>query len=254
MKLFILKIFILFVAIFTIWSCSTTSKSAREAATKPEITLQIASLNLATVKKRIEKKDIMQFAKTLKQEQIEVLAVQNISRYPGIATRVDFVNELSTQSDMRNAFGEMLNNSGRQIGNAIFSTFPILSNHNQSFDKFKSTNFEAALQATIDAGIRSLLVVSTQLPTKGLLDDQAQYIKLIMRMNPNPDKTSMVVAGNLPAVAKTIGSLEEIQSPDDESTTSQLWYTPTEELKVLNSRIIETDLGAIIVAQMGLFR
>lgn len=254
MKLFISKICIPFIAIITFGSCSTTSKSTREAATKPEITLQIASLNLANIKRRIEKKDIMQLAKTLKQEQVEVLAVQNISRYPGVATRVDFVDELSAQSDMHNAFGEMLNNSGRQIGNAIFSSFPILSNHNQSFDNFRSANFEAALQATIDAGIRPLSVVSAQIPTKGLIDDQTQYIKLIIGMNPDPDKTSMVVAGNLPAIAKTTGSLEEIQSRDKESMPSQLWYTPTEGLKVLHSRIVETDLGAIIVVQMGFFR
>jgi endonuclease/exonuclease/phosphatase family metal-dependent hydrolase len=241
------------IAALTSWSCSTTPPRS-ESVLKPEITIRVASIDLARVRKRIDKKDILSLAQIVKNEGIEVLAVQNISRYPGMTSRVDFVDELSARSDMRNVFGEMINNSGRQTGNAIFSLYPILTNRNQSFEKIKSASFEAALEAVVDAGVQSLSVVSTQFPDKASKDDQERCLKLILDMNPNPEKHPMIIAGNLPPAMKATSSFEEVEAPEMKSMAGSLWFCSRRTLRILNSNTVETDLGRIAVARFGLYR
>jgi len=167
-----IKILGILLSVLVFWDCPLIQpKSEKAFARKPEIILQIASLNLGNFNKRIEKKYIVELAKVLKREQVDVLTVQGITRYPGVPTRVDFINELSVQTDWRNAFGEMMNISGRQTGNAVFSSYPILSQHNQTFDHLKTASFEAALHASIDAGVHSLTVVSVQMPPKATAEE-----------------------------------------------------------------------------------
>ena len=69
--------------------------------------ITVASLNLTNLNKRIKRADITRLWQQLKSEQVEVLAIQNLTRYPGVSTRIDPVAELARQADWRQAFGEM---------------------------------------------------------------------------------------------------------------------------------------------------
>jgi hypothetical protein len=219
--------------------------------------LSIASLNLGNFKKRIIQKNIVQLAKILKREQVEVLAVQGIARYPGVASRVDFLNELTAKTEWRNAFGEMENISGRQTGNAVFSSYPILSKHNQTFDHLKTTGFEAALLATIDAGIRSLTVVSVQMPPKLTPEEEVHCLKLIAASNPDVDNETTVMTGNLSSSEKVrmSSSMTEIPlSKSTRGTTPSVWYSANKSFQLIASRTVETELGRLMITQFGLFR
>lgn len=253
-----IKIFGILLSVLVFFGCPSISlKDQKEIARKPEIMLQIASLNLGDFNKRIEQKYIVELAKVLKREQVEVFAVQGISRYPGVATRVDFVNELSAQTDWRNVFGEMMNISGRQTGNAVFSSYPILSQHNQTFDHLKTASFEAALQATIDAGVRSLVVVSVQMPSKATAEEEAQCMRLIATSNPDSSNQTTVIAGNLSSseAVRTSNSFTEVpQSESSRGTTSSVWYSANASFQLLASHTVDTELGKLIIAQLGLFR
>jgi hypothetical protein len=240
------------------WGCpSTPPKSEKKESLRPELSLQIASIDLAQFSKRIERKHITELAKALKREQIEVLAVQGIARYPGVSTRTDFVDELTKQTDWRNVFGEMVNASGRQTGNAIFSSYPILSHYNETFDKVKSANFDAAIQATVDAGVRSVVVVSTQLPAKATSEDQRRCLKLITALNPDRTNPLTIVAGNLPSSAtlRTDNAFTEVTPLESSgSNTSKIWYTTNSGLQLITTRTVETELGSLVIVQLGLFR
>jgi len=258
MKIHCIQVFVLVMALIFLTSCTTPPKAEHEAAPKkPEMTIQIASINLANINRRIDRSNIGELAKILKKEQIEVLAVQGISRYPGVTTRVDFVNELSAKTDWRNAFGEMQNISGRQTGNAIFSVYPILSHQNFSWDVVKSSSFEAALQATIDAGSASLIVVSTELPQKATASERAQCIKMMAALNPDTSNRFTIVTGNLSAdeAYRTANAFAEVLPPEPvKSTNSKIWYTETPLFQLLSSRSMETGLGTLMIAQFGLLR
>jgi len=256
MKTIIVRASILALAILCLCSCTTPPKTEKESAPKKsETTFQMASINLANLSKRIERINIIELKKILKSEQVEILAVQGISRFPGIPARIDFVNELSAKTDWYCVFGEMLNISGRQTGNAIFSMYPILSHQNFSLDKVISTSFEAALQATVDLGVCSLTFVSTQLPPKATTNEQTQCLKLIAAMNPDTTNQHTIVSGNLPAeeIIRKKNSFSEIPSFEStKSTISKIWYTTGGSLQLLTSRSVETELGTLVIAQFVL--
>jgi len=245
-------------SVFIFWGCpSGPLKDGKEPARKPETILHIASLNLGNFNKRMELKYIVELAKVLKREQVEVLAVQGISRYPGVISRVDFVDELSVKTDWRNAFGEMMNISGHQTGNAIFSSYPILSQHNITFEHLSTASFEAALQATIDAGVHSPVVISVQIPPEATVEEEAQYMQFIASSSLDGNIQTTVVAGNLPLseAIRTSNSFREVpQSEFARSMTPSIWYSANASSQLLASHIVETRLGKLIIAQLGLFR
>jgi hypothetical protein len=248
------KISLLIVAVLL---CSCVPASDFEKGIKPEATLQFASLNLGNLSRRIEKKNIDDLVKTLKNEKVEVLAVQELTRYPGVSTRVDFVNEFSKQSEWGSAFGEMANLSGKQTGNVVFSFYPIVSYHNQTFDKIQSAHFEAALEAMVDAGVHTITVVSAQLPNGSSADEHAECIKLINTSASGKSNPLIIIAGNLPSSdrIRKANSLNEVKSTiSGKGTVPKIWYSADASLQLLNSRIVETELGRLIIAELGIFK
>jgi endonuclease/exonuclease/phosphatase family metal-dependent hydrolase len=222
--------------------------------------MQVASLNLATFTKLFEKKQIDQFAKLLKKEQIDILAVQGVTRYPGIERHVDFVNELVARSEMRQVFGEMFNNAGRQSGNGIFSVYPLRNNHNEPFDGVKSALFEAALATSVDRGIKDVVVVSATLPPKAPESDQSKCLRIISDKGNAGTNRPMVVTGNLPSsvTVRESGRFLDVVSSDNaiggKNPATKIWYTDDGSLKVLGVRTVETEFGTMLVAQFGLFQ
>jgi hypothetical protein len=159
--------------------------------------------------------------------------------------------------DWRNAFGEMMNISGRQTGNAVFSSYPILSQHNQTFDHLKTASFEAALQATIDAGVRSLTIVSVQMPSKTAAAEHAQWLRLIAASNPDGSNQTTIITGNLSSLETVRNSNSFSEVPQSEfamGTTPNVWYSTNSSLQLLASRMVETELGRLVIVQLGLFR
>jgi len=222
------------------------------------MTVRMASIDLSSYGKRIEKKDIERLSAALKREQIEILAVQGIARYPNVKTRVDFVNELAAQMDMRHAFGESIDISGRQQGNAVFSVYPIRSNQKKEYD-VPSAFYESALQVSIDAGVRDVVVVSTRLPAKATAPELTKCVQTIAGLQKTPDGP-FIVTGNLPALKKS-GQPEvftDIQSslPDGSGKllTSRLWYMQGDLFRVVSARAVKTDLGTLTVAEFGLYQ
>ena len=239
------------VAVLLFAGCSTPPRTESTLPPKPELTIQVAALNYSAVNRRIEKKDVAQFAKVLRREQVDVLAVRGLVRYPGLATRVDLLTELAAQADLRTAFGEMMNNSGRQTGNAVFSLYPIQSSHSQPFEGVKVATVESALRATIDAGVHSISIVSAEIPEKANAEEQAQCAHVIESL----DLLSPVIAaGNLPPVTPA-GMLDAapLLGSDHLPPGTGLWYTRG-VLKPVSVRIVHTDLGPLLIGRFEVYR
>lgn len=237
-----------------------TTKKTEAPPLKPDVVLQVASLNLSGFNKRLERSEMGKFSKLLKQEQIDVLSVQGITRYPALESRVDFVKELVAKTDMRYTFGEMYNSAGRQDGNAIFSQFPQRNNHNDAFDGVKSANFEAALQSSVDGGVKDVIVVSTLLPPKASEADQSACLKIIASKSVALPSQPMIVTGNLP-ISETIIAKEPYKDAENSTDKSadpdpktKIWYSDDGSLKLMGTRTVNTVFGPMLVAQFGLFR
>jgi endonuclease/exonuclease/phosphatase family metal-dependent hydrolase len=253
-----MKTFYFLLACFIFYGCPSMSpKTEKETARKMDMTVFVASLNLNNFSKRIEKKHILELVKILKRDQIEILAVQGISRYPGVATRIDFVDEVSAKTEWRSAFGEMMNISGRQTGNGVFSSYPILSQYNQSFDQIRSAQYEAALEATIDAGVCPLKVTSVHMPLKISTEEQLQCVKLIAPMIPEENIQARIITGNLPPwdTFRSVHSYAEVsQSESAKSAVPRVWYSTNTSIQFLASYVVEAELGKLIIVKIGLFR
>jgi endonuclease/exonuclease/phosphatase family metal-dependent hydrolase len=228
----------------------TTPKATQTetAPPKPEIQLSVASLNLTNLNKRIERADIQRLWQVLKAEKVEVLAIQNLSRYPGVATRVDVIQELAKLADWRQAFGETADFSGRQVGNAVLSAYPIRSNANEPFRGVRSAVNEGSLHAVIDGGVRDLLVVSAQLPPKASAADQAACIK-ILRSALGDARMPKIVGGNLPAKADGFTSIDGASS-----STTRIVYDGNGVLQPSSTKTVDTPLGPVVVVVFDLYR
>ena len=245
-------------------SCSGPSQTTRESSgvvpVQPKLatTVRVAALDLFNLKRRLEKKDIERFAEVIKKEQIEVLAVQGISRYPNVKTRIDFVDEFPARADMRRAFGETIDMSGQQRVNAVFSIYPIQWSNKKEFN-VPSAFFESALQVSIDAGIRDVIIVSTRLPEKATAKELSSCAQTIAELQTKIDKPFIVI-GNLPLLSKVKvpESFADIQStlPADagKTVTSRVWYARGDLFRPLSARIVKTDLGIMTVVEFGLYQ
>lgn len=254
---------VLLIAALIVAGCSSSQQTAsvvsprsepapEKAPALPSLTVQVASLNLANVGKRIEKSDIEMFANLIRKEKIDILAIQGIARYPGVETRIDFVDEFAARSELRKAFGESVTLSGRQSGNAVFSNYPILSSENVHYDGIKSMEFESALHAVVDGGTRNLVVVSTMLPPKATVEEQSRCVKSLIEIGRLHEGDPMIIAGNLPG-SGTLRSLGSFDEAGNGEVGTRIWHSP-EGLRVLQTRKVSTNLGPLVVAQFGIFR
>jgi hypothetical protein len=232
--------------------CSTSPRSENAGAGgKPDLSIQIASLDFSTFNRRLEKKDVAQLAKTIKREQIDVLAVRGLVRYPSVATRVDLLAELAAEADLQTAFGEMMNNSGRQTGNAVFSVYPILSSSTQPFEGVRSATMESALRATVDAGVRTISIVSAELPAKANEEDQSRCVQIIQSLDSD---SPVITAGNLPSVVPAASGNASVVLPSNRPLPANaIWYTRA-QLAPTSVRTVTTDIGMLLVARFDVYR
>ncbi len=233
----------------SLMGCGTAPKAERTTeAPKPELTINVASLNLSGLNKRIERTDISGLWQTLKKEQVEVLAMQNVSRYPGVETRIDPIEELAKQADWRKAFGETADFSGRQVGNAVLAAYPIRSSSNQPFTGVRSALNDGSLQAIVDGGVRDLLVISAQLPPKATSADQARCVSII-RNGRGDDRMPMIVMGNLPSAAVGFSAVDGAGT-----SSTRVLYDGLGTLVPTSSSTVQTPLGTMVIVRFAIFR
>jgi endonuclease/exonuclease/phosphatase family metal-dependent hydrolase len=215
----------------------------------PDITLTIASINLGGVSRRIEKADIESLCRWVQREKADVLAVQGLTRYPGVAARVDVFEEIAARTGMRSVFGETITLSGRQSGNALYSTYPIHSHEVKPYAGISSTGFEAALVGLIDAGAREIAVVSTLLPEKATAADRDACQTSLTLLRQTYAGTPMIVNGNLPAPSGAAG----FRAAQPSGGAGRAWYTPA-GLEPEETRTVDTELGRLLVTRFGVYR
>jgi len=256
---------------FTFTGCPPKEIKREEPKPAPPVTefkktgsadmfFRVANLDLKRYSKKIEKKDIERFAATMKKEKVDMLAVQTIVRYPGLSSRIDVYDELGKSTGMYDEFGETISLSGRQTGNAIFSTYPIHGNENIAYTELKSLDFEAALLASIDAGTRSVLVTSTRIPATATETEALSCLKAIVKRKQTYADAPLIILGNI-IHPKSQQAVEDLHEPleynevkweqGDESGTFPFWFSAG-DLQVVKSNVVNTDLGLSLVVEFKL--
>ena len=222
-------------------------ETAAPSAPTPAIRLRVASLDVSGFGGRIERKHVEELSRLIGSKKIEVLALQGVTRYPSVKTRTDLVGELASAAGMRQAFGETINLSGRQSGNALLSSYPIASNDALSYEGISGSNFEGALRVVVDAGARPIVVVSTRLPEPLTAGDERICAGVISRLESERGEDPLVVLGNLPPAPD---GWKEFSPAGKEA--GSLWYTPG-PVSAAGGSTGRCALGTLLIADMDIF-
>jgi endonuclease/exonuclease/phosphatase family metal-dependent hydrolase len=217
----------------------------------------LASVDLSNPGRRIDQKDIDKFAEIVHKERVDILTVQGMSRYPGVSTRLDVYEALTASTGMRPAFGEMINQSGRQTGNAIFSIYPIISSENTHYTGLRSLGFEAALQAIVDCGTREVVFISTQLPDSGSYEDLQACTTTLSSFTTYYLNDPLIVTGNLPNSGQLRSENHFMAAKpyhDRDQIVPGIWFIGEGGLKLMAQRGGKSPLGFLTIAEFGIFR
>ncbi|MDI6766202.1 MAG: hypothetical protein QME52_05200 [Bacteroidota bacterium] len=217
----------------------------------PDMVIKFATIDISKYDKKVEINEIHKFAGQLKKDSIDILTIQGIIRYPEIKTRVDIVDELAKQTEMRKAFGETINHGGRQNGNGVFSIYPIRSSDNFQFDKIKSTGFEAAIQTIIDCGAQNIVVVSTQITDKATRADRISIIKSLEQLPQQFQSYPIVISGNLD-FDQPLNKFNPIQIRKNNDSPG-VWFAANGTINILDEQIRESVFGKMTIVIFGIF-
>ena len=221
----------------------------------PEIFVRVAAIDLSNVPRKIDTKDVAEIAELVRKKNIDILSIEGMSRYPGLKNRIDVFDEIGTATDMRKVFGENITVSGRQMGNAVYSTYPIRSHLTTPFEEISSANFESALQAVIDCGVREIVVVSSRLPQQAPRGDIEKCLSTIRRMNHEYVGYPIILAGNLPSDT-TGGSPSpfSVVHITRSGESERFWYSNDGSLKFVSAEAESTGVGPMTISEFGIFR
>ena len=252
---------------FFLMSCGTAEKAAKKEAAKgnpapavrkprsPDIVIRFGSIALSTLNRKLDMSDIRQLSTVLRKDTVDILAMQNITRYPDLPDREDIVSDLQRATGMYAVFGETVSLNGRQNGNATFSYYPIQSRQNTPYQNLHSLNFESAFQTIIDCGAQTVVVVSTLLPDKTTLDEQSSIVTALENFSTFYVDHPIIIGGNLPRAdfVRSMTRYNDVHAlpPGD---ASRIWYSKTDDLLPLHIKTERISLGVISIAEFAVFR
>lgn len=217
----------------------------------PDMIIKFATIDISKFGKRIELSDIQKFARQLKNDSIDILTMQGITRYPDIKTRVDIVEDLAKETEMRKSFGETINLGGRQSGNSVFSVYPIRSSDNLQFEKIKSTGFEAAMQTIIDCGAQNIVVVSTHITEKASKDDLESIISSLKQLPETFQSYPIIISGNLNS-DKLLDKFSAVDNGLINGSTG-VWFSTNGTLKIIDQQDKLSIFGKMTTAVLAIF-
>ena len=247
--------------------CSQPEQTAKPAAAKPvpeekksvksaapEMTVRMASLDLSKPPFKIEQQHINQIAEVLRKENIDVLTLQGVSRYPGVTTRVDVVDALAFATGMTPVFEETVNLNGKQTGNAVFSRLPVLSHDVKKYEQIHSNIFASALQVIIDMGKSQVVVISTELPPSSQRADLMSCLGTLDSFRHFYTTNPIIVSGNLPRdeTAKEFAAFTDASIPGT-GNGPRFWFTGSPKLKPMTAKFEPSPVGTLTIMEWGLW-
>ncbi len=179
---------------FFLLSCSTTKEAATKAAAppKPLTTFKVMSLN--TVHALKSKSDVRRFVQWIKTIAPDVLALQEIDVPLEDKPGFDAPAEVAKQAEMYRFFGMARYWSGKNSGNALFSTYPILSSRVEQLPVSKGKVRRSLAYGVVDLGVRSVAFASTELDDQSAAEREWQA-KAIVNLAQRDSEFPLVVCG-----------------------------------------------------------
>ena len=166
---------LLFLLALAIQSCAPSKETTAVPPTSEKkaltTTVKILSVNARHTLK--EKSDVRKLAKLIKSTEAEIVAVQQIETPQEGNEGFDAVKELGKQAEMYNFFGKARFFEGFDSGNALLSMYPMKGTVVHELPVAKGKVRRSLAFGSVDVGLRSLDVASTE------LDEQSSSERVI---------------------------------------------------------------------------
>ena len=109
------------------------------------------------------KVDLHRIASLIRQEQADLVALQEVDKGVERTARRDLPAELVTLTGMTCVFSNNFHYQGGQYGNAVLTRFPILAATNSHYQMLQTNEQRGLLQVTLEAYGRSLVIMNTHI-------------------------------------------------------------------------------------------
>ncbi len=140
--------------------------------------------------------DLRRIAGLIRQEQADIVALQEVDKGVERTTRRDFPAELAALTGMTCVFSNNFHYQGGEYGNAVLTRFPVKHSTNTHYKMLRSGEQRGILQLVLDIGGREVLFMDTHIDFRGddteRLLNVAEISQLIQRYRPLP----MILCGD----------------------------------------------------------
>ncbi len=139
-------------------------------------TIRVMTYNIHHGEGTDGKLDLERIAKLIRQQQADIVALQEVDRGVERTARRDLIVELAALTKMSYAFGKNIDYQGGDYGNAILSRFPIVKQQNLHYKMLRPGEQRGLLQVVLKVEGKQLLLLNTHLDYRG---DDAERLKNI---------------------------------------------------------------------------
>jgi endonuclease/exonuclease/phosphatase family metal-dependent hydrolase len=161
-------------------------------------TLRVMTYNIHHGEGTDGKVDLQRIAQLIKENKIDLVALQEVDRNTARTGRRDFTAELSALTGMTNVFGKNLDLEGGEYGNAILSRYPITRATNYHLPKIVPGEQRGMLVATIPRLMGETLFCSVHLDHRRPEEDRLASVEAIHAIL-RPMQKPIIIAGDFNA-------------------------------------------------------
>jgi endonuclease/exonuclease/phosphatase family metal-dependent hydrolase len=157
------------------------------------------------------KLDLPRIADIIRNAAPDIVCLQEVDRNVPRSGDTDTLQELADLLDMKFVYGKNLDLDGGAYGNAVLSTFPLVSDKNHALPGPENAEPRGCLEVVVETAIGPVTILNTHLGLNAAERlDQARALALLL-----PEEGPVVLAGDLnePLSAPGLKHLAEHLSP-----------------------------------------
>lgn len=133
------------------------------AQTNSPATIRVMSYNIHHGEGIDGKVDLLRIAQLIKEQSVDIVALQEVDKGTERTQRRDFPAELAELTGMICVFSNNLNHMGGEYGNAVLTKFPVKRSSNLHFKKIDEAEQRGILQLTLGVRGREVVFMNTHL-------------------------------------------------------------------------------------------
>lgn len=181
---------------FCVWFFAGWLEARAQTPIKPPRVFRLMTYNIHHGEGMDGRVDIARIAEVIKNQQVDLVALQEVDKGVARTARSDFPAELATLTGMTCIFSNNFHYQGGEYGNAILSRFPILSWTNTHLQMIRPGEQRGILQATVQAIDSCLVFMATHIDYRREDDERVLNVAQFKRIARSYAGLPVVICGD----------------------------------------------------------